>query len=451
MKIQYSQIKIYFCIIIIALTFILYFIVQYGQIPMGDDILFQFKDSFLWYTKKSEWHPTQIIDTFPLMIKEVCDRWKLFSGRLTTVVLVPLLNIGGQKICSFIGAFTYTSIILCIGKLAWEDVFQHPFGLAIISMFQYALTSTALYMQLWTFVCHYAIPTLLCLLYIIYTKRNKRQSVDGKNAIFLTFLGGITGATHELIGGYCIIIIFFDWLQSYVQGNTKSFLKDLRLHVGLIVGYAVCLLAPGNLFRIKIEHDKSRITTSIFEKIRISIGAHIYALGIGDVFPTLIVLVAFVLILISVRIEKRRFKDFIINNMALLLSIMISIFMWAAVAPPVAPYGLQIWKALFIVFIFRNIRIEYHNRTIYCMATSILIFFCIWQNWKWTSELLRIGNLRREQIESAIAEDEEIVFVSQYPDITSNYMTMFNLANENEFSGEFGKEFYGIEVYPEGY
>ncbi len=455
MKISIEKIKFFLSIVLIAFMFMFFFIVQYGEIPTGDDILFQFKDSFCWYTQRDVWHPTQFIDNFPLMVEEIFNRWKLFSGRLTTAFFVPLLNILGQKICSFIGALIYTLVILCIAVLTfekdgnWIDFFQHPFELVIIFLFQYALTPTALYMHQWTFVCHYAMSTLLYLLYIIYTKRNYTRNNCLKTIICQTILGLFTGATHELLGGYCIMIIFFEWLQLYIK--RKVSIKDLYIHTGLIVGYAFTLLAPGNFIRLKIEHDNSRITTGILEKFRYSIGAHVYALGIGDLVPTLIILVSIILFIFSFCCERRNIKEFVFDNSGVMLSVLLSVLMWAVVAPPVPQYGLQIWKALFIIFIYRNIHIRHINQYIYSAVTVILISICILQSWKWQSELIEIGNLRRVQIANGIANGDEIVYISPYPDITSNYTTRFNRANENDFSGEFGKLFYGIEVYPEGY
>lgn len=454
MKISIEKIKILLSIIAITFIFTLFFVTLYGQIPTGDDILFQFKDSFYWYTQREVWHPTQFINTFLLMIEEISNRWSLFSGRLTTAFFVPLLNVLGQKICSFIGALIYTFIILSIAVLAFEkdgkqrNFLQHPFELMIICLFQYALTPTALYMYQWTFVCHYAMPTLMYLLYIIFTKKYAQDHCR-KIIICQTIMGLFTGATHELLGAYCIMIIFFEWLQLYIM--KKATIKDLYIHAGLIVGYAVTLLAPGNFIRLQIDHDNSRITAGMMEKIRCSIGAHVYALGIGDLIPTLIVIVSIILLLLSWYYEKRNIKEIIFNNIGIMLSMILSVIMWAVVAPPVPQYGLQIWKALVIIFICRNIHLRHINQYIYSAVTVILISICILQSWKWQSELIKIGNLRREQIANAIANEETIVYISRYPDITSNYMTRFNCANENGFSGEFGKLFYGIEVYPEGY
>lgn len=454
MKISIEKVKFYLSIIVIALMFVFLFIVQYGEIPTGDDILFQFKDSFCWYTQRDVWHPTQFIDTFPLMIEEIFNRWKLFSGRLTTAFFVPLLNIFGQKICSFIGALVYTFIILSIAVLTFEkdgnrkEVFQHPFELVIIFLVQYALTPTALYMYQWTFVCHYAMPTLMYLLYIIYTKNNYTNNNCLKTIICQTILGLFTGATHELLGGYCIMVVFFEWMQLYIK--RKVSVKDLYMHTGLIIGYIFTLLAPGNFIRLKIGHDSSRITAGISEKFRYSIGAHVYALGIGDFIPTVIFVVCIVLFIISFCCERKKIKEFILDNIGMILSVVLSVLMWAVVAPPVPQYGLQIWKALFIIFIYRNIHIRQMNQYVYSAVTVILISICILQSWKWQSELLKIGNLRREQIANGLANGEQVVYIAQYPDITANYMTRFNRANENDFSGEFGKLFYGIEVYPEG-
>lgn len=455
MKISIEKIKILLSIIVIALMFVFLFIVQYGEIPTGDDILFQFKDSFCWYTQRDVWHPTQFIDTFPLMIEEIFNRWKLFSGRLTTAFFVPLLNIWGQKVCSFIGALIYTSIIVSIAALIfekdgnWTAFFQHPFELVIFFLLQYALTPTALYMYQWTFVCHYAMPTLMYLLYIIYAKKNYARNMCLKTIVCQTILGLFTGATHELLAGYCVMIVFFEWLQLYIK--RKVSIKNLYIHAGLIVGYAFTLLAPGNFIRLRIDHDSSRINTGILEKFRYSIGAHVYALGIGDLVPTLIIGVSIVLFILSFFCNKMNIREFVSDNIGMMLSVFLSVVMWAVVAPPVPQYGLQIWKALFIIFIYRNIHVRQISQYVYSAATVILILVCILQSWKWQSELIKIGNLRREQIANGIANGNEIVYISQYPDITSNYMTRFNCANENGFSGEFGKLFYGIEVYPEGF
>ena len=187
-----NYIQIGMSILILCIMGYLFYILQYLYLPVGDDVLFQFKNSYQLYTNKDTWRPTELISGISAMNEEIWGRWLNFSGRFTTVYLVPLLNIAGQRICSIIGSIIYIGTGLAIGRLcwgSWRQVFLHPIGLLIIYLLQYQLSPSSMYMQMWTFVCHYHFPVLLYLLYYIWWKEHSWKKLTWIQLILLNAFG----------------------------------------------------------------------------------------------------------------------------------------------------------------------------------------------------------------------------------------------------------------------
>lgn len=440
--------------VVIILILLYYYIIQYYQLPYGDDTLSQFKDCYYWYTKSVEWHPEQFLSNLPMIMEEVWNRWWFFQGRITTAFLGPLLSIAGQRVCAVIGSLTYTGIILCIGKLIWgrkdwKQIFLHPAGLLIIALYQYALTATATYMQMWTFVCHYAIPTLLSMLYYIYAEMiMEKRKGNGIHLFLLTILGIMTGAAHELLGAYCIILVFTRWFVLYHRRKTD--IRQICVHLGLLSGYAFCVLAPGNFARMGIAHDIARTQTKIGDKLLASINAHLLALGFGSRYPTLIFFILVMAVLVSSFVNKKRIKEIVVDNLELLEICFGSVFIWAVVAPPVPQYGLQLWKAAVIICLFRNIQFNLNFKAVYPLLTVLLISVFVSVNINWCKDLISVTQQRRKEISEAKIEQKQEVIVTSYPPSTANFMTKFNVGNGDIYEGEWDYKFYGIHIIPDG-
>ena len=194
------------------------FIIQYYQLLRGDDVLFQYEHSHYWYTELKEWWPAERITDIAMLFNEVWERWLYFSGRFSTVIFVPVLNILGQGICSVIGSVVYVLFVICMGRIiwgSWKEVLYHPIGLLLIYLLQFQFSPTASYMQMWTFVCHYSMPIVLYMLYYIFWIESVKSDFTIKRLILLNIFGIYVGATHELLPLYCFILIGVKGLVIY--------------------------------------------------------------------------------------------------------------------------------------------------------------------------------------------------------------------------------------------
>lgn len=452
MEKKVKNITVLVSMLLVLLMEIFYFIIQYYQLPMGDDTLAPFLNMTQHYVSNGNWTPDVKITTFSMMITAIIDYWKHFGGRISTVFWVPLLGIVGQKVCAFIGATVYTGIILCIGRIAWGEwkkIFDHPLALLIIALYQYYLTATSSYMQMWTMVCHYAMPTFLCLIYYIYADWLMHQKKIYKwNILGIIVLGLLTGTTHEVIALLCIIMVGIRGIVLLKKYRMKF--KRVYIHTGLIIGYTICVFAPGNWERMKISHDAARTQTGILFKIKTSMEAHILAMGLQEKWPLIILSICFVCMMLTIFIwNKKKLRDVIEENIEILAVIISSLLIWTIFAPPVPQYGLQFTKACICIFIFRNMEVKMQKGSISLCIAIVSILWVSITNISWCRELVETTTLRREQIQTALSAGKTEVTVSRYPDSTAKYVTFFNRANEDIYLDVCSKIYYGIEIHVE--
>lgn len=434
-------------IFILGMFGYLFYILQYLYLPVGDDVLFQFKSSYQLYTNKDMWRPTELISGISEMNEEIWGRWLNFSGRFTTVYFVPLLNIAGQRICAVIGTLIYIGTGIAIGRLcwgSWKQVFIHPIGLMIIYLLQYQLSPSSMYMQMWTFVCHYHFPILLYLLYYIFWESQLKNEMTWKRLLVTNLFGIIVGATHELLPLYLFIIMAIYGIKNFKQEGIFIFIKT---NLGLMAGYLFVALAPGNIVRMQIEHDVARTQTGIIEKLGASILPHAVVLGMKS--PIVIALLVCALWWIGKRIIIKRLsiKDVLFENLEYLVAGFASVFLWAIVAPPVGLYTLPFFKAILIIWFFRTIKVKMESRRWYpCWAAIIIVVYLI-TNFGWVKDFYSVATLRKNQVQEAIRNNQEEVIVTRYPDTTYNCLTSYNHANEDGiYETEDQEKYYGLHI-----
>jgi len=442
-----EKFKVMLSIMILFLAGIIFYIIQYYQLLLGDDVLFQYENSHYCYTGLKQWGPDEKITNLSMMIDEVWARWKYFSGRFSTVVLVPLLNILGQKICSVMGSIVYVLVIICIGRViwgSWKEIFRHPLGLLCIYLLQFHLSPTASYMQMWTFVCHYSMPLVLCLLYYVFWMEYTKKQLTMKWLVALNVFGVYVGATHELLPLYCFILIGIRGIMIY----KKQFFKPLALsNIGILLGYLFVVVAPGNLIRMGIDHDKRRMETGIKEKIWISLNAHIQALGLENLIVKIFLITAIIIIGYAGYRNRSKIKENILDNLEFVVAAALSIILWAIVAPPVAQYSLPFFKAIVVILFFRMIDIEIKFSSKYVAFVSAMVLVFVFTNVAWCKDLIDVATYRRYQIEVAKEENKSEVVLVNYPESTANYFTDDNMGNiPGIYDTETNTDFYGIRL-----
>ena len=166
---------------------------------------------FMHYVDGYELNSLERTETIAQAINQFISYYLQFNGRLTMLFQGYLLNKVGWFGTSLISSGTYVLTILLIGRIglrSWEAVVKSPLFLVLTSLYLYELTATGSYIEMWTFVCQYGIPTLLYLLYyMLITNFYELEKISKWQVTSIGALGVIAGACHECLGALCIFLV----------------------------------------------------------------------------------------------------------------------------------------------------------------------------------------------------------------------------------------------------
>lgn len=154
-----------------------------------------------------------------------------------------------------------------------------PVWLLLSTLYMYEMTPTGTYIEMWTFVCQYGIPTFLYLLYYFFiSEAYKKDIVTRGKAVWLLILGFLSGACHECLGAFCICLVTVKAIWEAYPKHMNF--KRIWLNIGLYLGYVITVFAPGNFKQLFSDHDNARYILGIVEKIQTSIYEHLIAAGV---------------------------------------------------------------------------------------------------------------------------------------------------------------------------
>ncbi len=440
--------KRYMIIFILAVLAVFYFIICYFQMPKGDDLLAPFYMSHLHYVDESGWEPNERLITFGQAIRQFISYYMTFNGRIPVLFSGFIFGRFGQIVTAVISSLVYVSTILTVAKLglqSWDKVVKAPIWLLFCSIYMYQLTPTGSYIEMWTFVCQYGIPTLLYLLYyqlVINAYRKEEISVWEKTRIFI--LGFCAGLCHECLGVFCICLVLVRAILE-IRKHHMHF-KRIWLNIGLWVGYVITFSAPGNFKRLLSNHDEARYSLGIIEKMSTSIYEHFIAAGVlsrkeGWMF----LLLAFFATASCIKMKKS-ILFLIESNLEILVTLFLSVLVWAVFAPPVPQYGLQLWKALLIIFMLRFVDVSILSNKVWELISISGIVIWIGFNIGWVSDLVNVTIERRGEIADAVESGKDEVYVRRYPESTAGYLTLYNYTNNDVFDNAYAIEYYGIRI-----
>lgn len=445
--------KYYLAWLIIIGLAVFYFLVCFYQMRKGDDLLAPYYMSFLHYVDGADWKPVDRLWTVGQAIEQFAVYYLNFNGRTTTLFQGLLFSWGGHGIISAISALVYVSISLLtvrIGLKSWKKVFEAPAWILMCSVYMYQLTRTGLYIEMWTFVCQYAVPVLLYLLYYLLVTDTYQMVRISKRRIWgITVLALVAGSCHECLGIFCILLVTVKGVHESCFKKSMRF-RRIWINTGLLAGYLITLLAPGNFKRLFSSHDSERFSMGIADKLKTSITEHAASTGIMET-GSLMVLVIFILFIIITQLKKKKpIWEYIKDNFEFIIVLLASVAVWAVFAPPVPPYGLQLWKSVLIIFLLRLIDIDIiHTKQWNILGLSAMIVWIAF-NALWMPDLIKVTLYRQEQISNAVAEGKNVVYIEKYPDSTDCYLTLKNYVNRNVFNNDQAIKYYGIEILIEG-
>lgn len=433
---------------------IFYYIICYYQMRIGDDVLFPFYMGFRHYLDEVLWVPEGKVETLKQAFGQYGQYYLTFSGRVTSLLQGYLFNKLGEKLISVLSAMIYVGTILLVGRIglkSWKNVMKSPAVLLLSSLYMYQLTTTGTYISMWTFVCQYAIPTLLFLLYyfVVLNAYQEENLSFGKKALLFVF-GFLCGLCHECLGAFVILLVSIKAVyESYIHKSMK--IKRMGINFGLYLGYLVIFLAPGNYKRLLLDHDADRASLDVFGKIKVSIYEHLVATGVLSRQEVWMLLLFGIAIIWTYAKHRYSIFEFLKGNLELIAVIVLSIPVWAVFAPPVPQYGLQLWKACFVILMLKAIDVDLLKDGVWNIMGAAGLVAYIACNVGWLTDLAGTTIERRKQISEAIEDGRDIVYVERYPESTYGYLTMYNAANQKDaYDNEYALEYYGIRVLVKG-
>lgn len=426
-----------------------FYIISYYQMRIGDDVLFPFNMGFKHYLDNSDWVANERVNTLEVAIKQYAEYYTNFSGRLPALFQGLLFNLLGERYISILSSFIYVGIIVMICLIGLErinKVIDTPAILLLCTLYMYWLTPTGTYISMWTFVCQYGIPLLGYLIYYwIISKAYYMENITKVQRIGIFLLGLVCGWSHECLSVFAILLVTVKLILDGIVFK-KAIIERIWLNLGLYLGWIIILAAPGNYKRMFLSHDIARTSAGIFEKISISIYEHLIAAGVLT-RKEIWMLIIFILLGIFSFVKKRKtFKKWIYENVEFFAVIVLSIPIWAVFAPPVPQYGLQMWKASVIILLLRSIDPDILKIKTRNILSVIVLVLVIVLNRGWLGDLIEVTQDRRELITEAVKTGSKTVYVDRYPDTTYKYLTLYNYANNNEFSNDYAIKYYGTEI-----
>lgn len=449
-KMKKGLYKYFIFLSILTALGVFYYIICYYQMRIGDDILFPFHMGFRHYLDGEIWIPEEKVLTLRQAFEQYGQYYLTFSGRITALLQGYIFNKLGEGIISIISAVVYVSTILLvcrIGLKSWKNVVKSPAILLLSSLYMYQLTPTGTYISMWTFVCQYAIPTLLFLLYyLIVLNAYQEDTLSIKKKVMILIFGFFCGWCHECLSAFAILLVSAKAIyESYI--NKTMQIKRVGINLGLYLGYLVIFLCPGNYKRIFLSHDMERSSLDIISKLKVSIYEHLVAAGALNRKEVWMLGLFLIAIIWSYVKNRNSILDFIKSNLELILVIVISIPVWAVFAPPVPQYGLQLWKACLVILMLKAIDVNILREKYWNIIGTVGIVAYIACNVGWLTDLVEVTVERRELISEAIEDNQDIVYVKRYPESTYGYLTLYNYANQKDiFNNEWAEEYYGIKI-----
>jgi hypothetical protein len=447
---------------VIAFFGMFYYLICYNQFPYGDDVLMQFSTGISFYLDIPNPTLGKQITSLPILFESVLNIYKVWSGRIVGASLTPLLTMFGRKFTAGFSAVVFLLIIFNVGALIdshKEDkmkIFQNPLRLVLLNLMIIALGGFKGGMTMWIMVSIYGFSTLLYLIMLNITNVLCKNNFNSKvsSIIIINLFGFLAGLTHEVIGAISILMIFIKCFEVFLK-KKASFFNIVYHYIGLILGYFICFIAPGNFVRMNSSHDKE-IKNSFFTKLDVSLDVHSLIIhGYKNIcYFIIILLLIYCVIKVNTKIIST-LKIIIIDNYQFILGIIFSILIWSF-ASYVPTYGLLFYMCLVCIILFRiydecnrikTFNLSGFNYKLATPITLVLLILIFLYNYSCLSNLRSVTNSREVLIHSAKNKFKDSVIVPAYKDVDNLFFTLDSSANNQEsFDSEYYIKYYGIHI-----
>ncbi len=247
--------------IILAIIFLFMYVLNFlTPLGFGDDYLY----SFIWQGQAMDAPLTKDAVRISSWTDLFLSQWSHYftwGGRTVAHVLAQFFLWKGKDLFNFINSFVFLLLIAeiywCVNKGRLSFSFNSK-RLCWIFFVLWAFTPGFTPVFLWlTGSCNYLWTTVLLLAFIIpFLQNYYLVMTDERNILFsygMFLLGILAGWTNENNVCWIIVMLSSFCLISYKKNLTINNWMITGL-VGLILGYALLLLAPGNMNRLIKVH-----------------------------------------------------------------------------------------------------------------------------------------------------------------------------------------------------
>lgn len=448
-----GNMKVFASCLIVGIFFTIWFCISYFQLPMGDDILYQFKYGASWYMDQPPVPVGEHITNLRGVFENSCYTYLYWSGRIIGYALLPLISLWGLGFVAVLSALINETVILIIMRLIYKEekltkaFLQHPAILVLTHVLVFAFGRYMDYLSMWTFTSIYTISVLLFLAILFKTQKaeKSRFEISAKDILQLNILGFFMGISHEVYGAILILILGIKFILRLKKGNI---LRYLMSYLGLGIGYLICFFAPGNIVRMNSAHDAD-INNPISQKFMTSLLNHIYV-GTGEKYLVcllsvfVILCVTFALLIKSIHLLPF-IKSILADNYEYIIGAIFSIFIWMA-SSYVPSYGILLFMCFYTIVLCDIIlKISSKNRNIVVlnsyMSGIVMLCVVVWYL-SWIPNLISSTIEIRQQIKTGLSSGNAEIVVMKYPDEIDNVYTFHNYRN-NGYSDEVDIKYWG--------
>jgi hypothetical protein len=464
-----------FCLFII---FIFITIICYVRPPLGDDVLGQFANNSSFYSDKVELNlGPRIISIFDAFV-EACNSYMNWGGRFIGYFLIGLSGILSHFFVAVFSGLIITGIIFVSAIIIWgslKKALEHPLVIIMLFLYLFYYHQSIGYTLMWTMISIYSVSLLLILCYDLFYKKiidmgnveyKKSGRIGGGGIIILNILGFFTGFTHEIFSVSFCVYVFIICLIEIIKYKKNKVI--FLYHIGLTIGTALCVLAPGNFQRAISVHDRSLFDPFITKFIKV-VKTHIFSMiGVKPYIPFLvscflIIILAYECIFfISFRKKNIIFAErqsravWYCGTMLILL--LVSFVLWSLVSY-VPMYGLVFFNAFLMIFVFRFFNIthsisyaEKKGGFLFIVNAVVTLFFITYlsiANVPWIASNFKTKLRWNDLVKYANDNELEQIEVPKFEEKYSNRFNFYNYNNvKDEYTNEYYKEYYGTLVIP---
>lgn len=195
-----------------------------------------------------------------------------WGGRIIVHTIAQFFLMIDKAVFDIANTFAYLAMVLVVYFHAVGKIKFYPFLLLLINLLFFLCMPVFGQVFLWVVgACNYLWGPLIVLLYLMpYRLQYNRENPVITNKILCAifgFVGVIAGWTNENLGLTLIfLILIFSYLYWYQ--HQKIYLWCICGLIGVLIGAAALILAPGNFVRMEISEKEVNIMSNIFNITR---------------------------------------------------------------------------------------------------------------------------------------------------------------------------------------